>query len=111
MTVKNRVQRDEPSDRGAGIQQPVGTICCQTGLYRGAAMGLSLGLGWSLTILLRLLPHPPSTPSPNVQPRLHAVPAGSGITCSRVLTPLYLVLADDLGRRQRRGEDISAGPV
>lgn len=66
MTVKDRAQRDEPSGRSADTQQPVGTICCRVGLCSGAVPWLchGLGLGWSLPILLRSLPHSPSTPLP-----------------------------------------------
>ena len=70
-----------------------------------------LGLGWSLPVLqwslLQALAPAPQTPGP----RLHAVPAGLGIASSQALMPLYPVIADDPGRRQRCGEDVSAGPV
>ena len=130
VTAKNRAQRDEPSGRGAGTQQPVGTICCRAGLCRGAAMGQprgwaetrtgSHGAHSSAVIWGRASPSLscciccciPLAPPPQMPgPRLHAMLASSGIACSSVLTPRYLVLADDPGRRQRRGEDVSAGPV
>lgn len=120
MTVKDRAQRDEPSGRSADTQQPMGTICCRVGLCSGAVpqgcVGL-MALPWAGAGLVPPDPAALTAPSPQhpppqtPSPRLHTVPAGSGITCSRTLTPIYLVPADDPGWRQRCGEDISAGPV